>query len=216
MTQSAKRTIELDVDGEIIEVAVRPHHLLVDVLREGCGRISVKEGCESANCGACTVLIDGQPTLSCITLAVDAVGHPRTLGDRPLTRLRHRDDPGAAVGAGRPPLGEPGPFQRVDRDHHRGLVQVGDLRELDLGALGLQRVEQHAVLARRDVDLGEGGRHPRGERVAGLGEQQGEVDDGTRRGAGAHVVSLPITTVSGLSAHRTICGIETVLARLSR
>lgn len=75
MTQSAKRTIELDVDGEIIEVAVRPHHLLVDVLREGCGRISVKEGCESANCGACTVLIDGQPTLSCITLAVDAVGH---------------------------------------------------------------------------------------------------------------------------------------------
>lgn len=75
MTQSAKQTIELNVDGEAIEVAVRPHHLLVDVLREGCGRISVKEGCESASCGACTVLIDGRPTLSCITLAMDAVGH---------------------------------------------------------------------------------------------------------------------------------------------
>jgi aerobic carbon-monoxide dehydrogenase small subunit len=74
MTQSAKETIELDVDGETIEVAVRPHHLLVDVLRDGCGRTSVKEGCESAGCGACTVLIDGQPTLSCVTLAMDAVG----------------------------------------------------------------------------------------------------------------------------------------------
>ncbi len=75
MTQSAKQTIELDVDDEAIEIAVRPHHLLVDALRDGCGRISVKEGCESASCGACTVLIDGQPTLSCITLAMDAVGH---------------------------------------------------------------------------------------------------------------------------------------------
>jgi carbon-monoxide dehydrogenase small subunit len=74
MTQSAKQTIELHVDGETIEVAVRPHHLLVDALRDGCGRTSVKEGCESASCGACTVLIDGRPTLSCITLAVDAVG----------------------------------------------------------------------------------------------------------------------------------------------
>jgi carbon-monoxide dehydrogenase small subunit len=75
MTQFAKQTIELDVDGETIEVAVRPHHLLVDVLRDGCGRTSVKEGCESASCGACTVLIDGHLMLSCITLAMDAVGH---------------------------------------------------------------------------------------------------------------------------------------------
>jgi carbon-monoxide dehydrogenase small subunit len=74
MTQFAKQAIELDVDGETIEVAVRPHHLLVDVLRDGCGRTSVKEGCESASCGACTVLIDGHLTLSCITLAMDTVG----------------------------------------------------------------------------------------------------------------------------------------------
>lgn len=74
MTQLAKQMIELDVDGETIEVSVRPHHLLVDALRDGCGRTSVKEGCESAGCGACTVLIDGQPILSCITLAMDAVG----------------------------------------------------------------------------------------------------------------------------------------------
>jgi aerobic carbon-monoxide dehydrogenase small subunit len=74
MTQLAKQIIELDVDDEIIEVSVRPHSLLVDALREGCRRTSVKEGCESAGCGACTVLIDGQPALSCITLAIDAVG----------------------------------------------------------------------------------------------------------------------------------------------
>lgn len=74
MTRPAKQTIELDVDDELVEVAVPPHQLLVDVLRDGCGRISVKEGCESAGCGACTVLIDGKPTLSCITLALDATG----------------------------------------------------------------------------------------------------------------------------------------------
>lgn len=74
MTQLAKQAIELNVDDETIEVSVRPHDLLVDVLRDGCGRTSVKEGCETAGCGACTVLVDGEPTLSCITLAVDAVG----------------------------------------------------------------------------------------------------------------------------------------------
>ena len=75
MPQLPKQTIELDVDDELIDAAVRPHHLLVDVLRDSCGRTSVKEGCESASCGACTVLIDGKLTLSCITLALDAVGH---------------------------------------------------------------------------------------------------------------------------------------------
>lgn len=75
MPRIAKQVIELDVDGEKVEAAVRPDQLLVDVLRDGCGRTSVKEGCETASCGACTVHIDGRPALSCITLAVDAVGH---------------------------------------------------------------------------------------------------------------------------------------------
>jgi carbon-monoxide dehydrogenase small subunit len=70
----AKQSIELTVDNETIDASVRPHHLLVDVLRDTCGRKSVKQGCESASCGACTVLIDGRPSLSCITLALDAVG----------------------------------------------------------------------------------------------------------------------------------------------
>jgi carbon-monoxide dehydrogenase small subunit len=74
MPKPEKQTIELDIDGEIVDVAIRPHQLLVDVIRDGCGRMSVKEGCESASCGACTVLIDGRPSLACITLAVDTVG----------------------------------------------------------------------------------------------------------------------------------------------
>ena len=68
------RSIELSVDGEPIDAQVLPHHLLVDVLRDRCGRTGVKEGCESASCGACTVLVDGEPTLSCITLALDVAG----------------------------------------------------------------------------------------------------------------------------------------------
>jgi aerobic carbon-monoxide dehydrogenase small subunit len=71
---AVKENIELSVDNETIEVSIRSHHLLIDILRDHCGRKSVKEGCESAACGACTILLDGQPTLSCITFAIDAVG----------------------------------------------------------------------------------------------------------------------------------------------
>src|SRR5262245_29832137 len=98
--------IELDVDGEVIEVAVRPHHLLVDALRTGCGRISVKEGCESASCGACTVLMDGRPTLSCVTLAMDAVG----------CKIR-------TVEGLSPPEGPLHPLQQSFIDHHA--IQCG-------------------------------------------------------------------------------------------
>lgn len=70
--------ITLHVDGEKVDVAVRPHHSLMDVLRSQVGAHGVKEGCESASCGACTVLLDGVPTLSCLTLALDAVGREIT------------------------------------------------------------------------------------------------------------------------------------------
>ncbi|MGY8632071.1 (2Fe-2S)-binding protein [Bradyrhizobium sp. 14AA] len=69
-----KRTIALHVDGELVELSVRTNCLLVEALRDGCERSCVKVGCESASCGACTVLVEGRPTLSCITLAVDVEG----------------------------------------------------------------------------------------------------------------------------------------------
>ena len=66
--------IRLTLNGKIICADVRPDTLLLDFVRQqGC--VSVKRGCETANCGLCTVLMDGKPVLSCSTLAARADGH---------------------------------------------------------------------------------------------------------------------------------------------
>lgn len=68
--------MELDIrlNGRRIREEVQPDLLLIDFLRNhGC--YSVKRGCETANCGLCTVLMDGKPILSCSMLAVRANGH---------------------------------------------------------------------------------------------------------------------------------------------
>lgn len=66
-----RELIALQVNGERHEVAVVPHHTLLEVLREDLGLIGTKHGCELGECGACTVLIDGAPVLSCLTLPVE-------------------------------------------------------------------------------------------------------------------------------------------------
>lgn len=66
-----RELIALHVNGELQEVAVAPHHTLLEVLREDMGLIGTKHGCELGECGACTVLIDGQPMLSCLILPVE-------------------------------------------------------------------------------------------------------------------------------------------------
>jgi carbon-monoxide dehydrogenase small subunit len=65
-----KRLLTLNINGETFEMAVDPATYLVDVIRETVGLTGTKKGCGIGDCGACTVLIDGKPTLSCITLAV--------------------------------------------------------------------------------------------------------------------------------------------------
>ena len=66
--------IRLTLNGKIICADVRLDTLLLDFVRQqGC--VSVKRGCETANCGLCTVLMDGKPVLSCSTLAARADGH---------------------------------------------------------------------------------------------------------------------------------------------
>ncbi len=65
----AKRIVNLTVNGRAREDAVSDHTLLLDYLREQLGLTGTKRGCDGGECGACTVLIDGQPQLSCITLA---------------------------------------------------------------------------------------------------------------------------------------------------
>jgi carbon-monoxide dehydrogenase small subunit len=66
-----RELITLRVNGERHELAVLPHHTLLEVLREDMGLIGTKHGCELGECGACTVLIDGLPVLSCLTLPVE-------------------------------------------------------------------------------------------------------------------------------------------------
>lgn len=66
-----RELITLRLNGERRELAVQPHHTLLEVLREDLGLIGTKHGCELGECGACTVLLDGQPVLSCLTLPLE-------------------------------------------------------------------------------------------------------------------------------------------------
>jgi aerobic-type carbon monoxide dehydrogenase small subunit (CoxS/CutS family) len=66
-----RELITLHVNGERHELAVLAHHTLLEVLREDMGLIGTKHGCELGECGACTVLIDGAPVLSCLTLPIE-------------------------------------------------------------------------------------------------------------------------------------------------
>ena len=66
--------IKLNLNGRPVSALIQPDTLLIDLVRDlGC--YSVKRGCETANCGLCTVLMDGKPILSCSTLAARAAGH---------------------------------------------------------------------------------------------------------------------------------------------
>ena len=69
-----KRVIKLHVNGEEFEVLTEVHKTLLEVLREDLGLTGTKRGCDLGACGACTVLIEGKPFLSCLTLAVDVQG----------------------------------------------------------------------------------------------------------------------------------------------
>ena len=66
-----RELITLHVNGESHELAVLPHHTLLEVLREDLGLTGTKHGCELGECGACTVLMDGLPVLACLTLPVE-------------------------------------------------------------------------------------------------------------------------------------------------
>ena len=66
--------IKLKLNGRAVTASVEADTVLLDFLRDkGC--FSVKRGCDTSNCGLCTVLMDGKPILSCSTLAVRADGH---------------------------------------------------------------------------------------------------------------------------------------------
>ena len=65
---------QLSVNGEVHEVGFAPYKTLLEVLREDLGLTGTKHGCELGECGACAVLVDGEPQLSCLTLALECEG----------------------------------------------------------------------------------------------------------------------------------------------
>ena len=71
---ATKRLLELTVNGRRREDAVADATLLVDYLRDNAGLTGTKQGCDGGECGACTVLVDGQPQLSCLALALECEG----------------------------------------------------------------------------------------------------------------------------------------------
>ncbi len=70
-----KMNIRIELNGEKVDIDASPQTSLVDLLRDHLNINSVKKGCESGECGACTVLLDGIPVTSCIILAPQAEGH---------------------------------------------------------------------------------------------------------------------------------------------
>ena len=69
-----KQVVTLNINDQDYEVIISPTDLLVDVIRKKVNLTGTKKGCGQGDCGSCTVLIDGKPELSCIKLAISAVG----------------------------------------------------------------------------------------------------------------------------------------------
>ncbi|HSM61976.1 MAG TPA: (2Fe-2S)-binding protein [Longimicrobiales bacterium] len=66
--------VRLHVNGDLREVGVPAHYTLLEALRYGLGLTGSKQGCDKGDCGACTVILDGRPALSCITPVQEAEG----------------------------------------------------------------------------------------------------------------------------------------------
>ena len=66
--------IRIVLNGEATDVSFAPYKTLLEVLREDLGHTGTKHGCELGECGACTILLDGKPVLSCLVLALECGG----------------------------------------------------------------------------------------------------------------------------------------------
>ncbi|MGH7388906.1 MAG: (2Fe-2S)-binding protein [Candidatus Rokuibacteriota bacterium] len=73
-----KARVSLTVNGETHEVLAPVHKTLLEVLREDLNLIGTKHGCELGECGTCTVLLDGDPVLSCLLLPIEVEGRAIT------------------------------------------------------------------------------------------------------------------------------------------
>lgn len=69
-----KTLLRMNVNGKNIELGVKPTWTLLRVLREELGLTGTKKGCEEGDCGACTIIMDGEAVNSCLVLALQAEG----------------------------------------------------------------------------------------------------------------------------------------------
>ena len=87
---TSRALIDLHVNGETHEAVVRSADTLLHTLREQLGLTGVKRACGDGDCGACTVLVNGEPTHSCLSLAIETVNQPITtiegLKDSPVQK----------------------------------------------------------------------------------------------------------------------------------
>jgi carbon-monoxide dehydrogenase small subunit len=120
------RNLRLVLNGERVAVPIEAHWNLLRALREGAGLTGTKEGCATGACGACTVLLDGEPVYSCLMLAATAAGGRVTtiegLASLPSPPGRGSNKPPLPLGEG---WGEGvlHPLQRAFVDH--GAIQCG-------------------------------------------------------------------------------------------
>ena len=104
------RRITLTVNGERRAADVEPRLLLAHLLRQGFHLTGTHTGCDTTNCGACTVLYDGTPVKSCTMLAVQADGHEVTTVEglatasalHPLSRRASRTSTASSAASARP------------------------------------------------------------------------------------------------------------------
>ena len=82
------RSMELEINGAQYALTIEPRVTLLDALRENLGLTGTKKGCDHGQCGACTVHVDGERVLACLTLAVQAEG--RSI--RTIEGLASKDD----------------------------------------------------------------------------------------------------------------------------